>query len=177
MSRRRSLTGLLLVASVGLGCAGAGVDVTAKGDLAGPIGLTGTVFDSEGRSLEIGEGLEKIGDFEVSKRFRAILIFIAFDGREWDITEIANAALDESGGDAIVNIVARVEGAPHLAIATVLPIIPSYIDVSLRGDIVRAASIPPSTPEKRTESDLPRTSDSSASESQPDLGDMEQLEP
>lgn len=127
-----------LVLVLQIGCAGHGFPVVADGDLNGPVSLTGTVFDPTGQPIRIADGLEKVGEFEATERRWAVMALIPFNGyTPWDITRIANDAMEEAGAEAIVNVSVEARGAPYLALASLLIVVPSYVDVTLRGDLVR----------------------------------------
>lgn len=140
LSRVAQLAALLLPLS--LGCAGT-VDIRlhAQGPLEGPVSLTGTVLAADGRALALDEGLTKIADFERRRRFPSVLL-MPLGTPAWDLTEAANAALSEAGGDALVNVEVEAVACPYIGLAAVLPIIPAYVEVILTGDIVKATAAP-----------------------------------
>ncbi len=120
------------------GCTGVGFTLAAEGDLEGPISLTTTVLAPDGSKLRIGEGLDFVEEFEERKRFWGVFT-IPLGRSRWDITELANEALQASGGEGIVGLTVESEACGYLPFAALAPIIPSYMDVTLRGQIVRRA--------------------------------------
>lgn len=133
----------VLLCALLCGCVGAGAGVVAEGDLAGPVSLSGTVFDEAGRPLRIGAGLEKVADFEVSRRSWALLRVVPLGGGEWDVTEEVNAALADHGADAVVDLEIEAELAPYAAVVALFLIVPTYTKVTLRGSLVRRVASGP----------------------------------
>jgi hypothetical protein len=129
-----------LIALLAAGCAGTEIELTANSSLKGPVSLTGSVYDENGTLLNVGDGLEEVAHFDETRRFWALFVYIRFNGSEWDVTESVNDALEREGGDAILNLDVEVSGASWMGFAVLIPIIPSYIDITLRGDVARVAS-------------------------------------
>ncbi|MGA2137547.1 MAG: hypothetical protein ABSH14_01670 [Verrucomicrobiia bacterium] len=65
--------------------------------------------------------------------------------KEWDISQELNAKIQQAGGNAAVNVTVHAEGANMLVwyFAALVPIIPSYVDVTVQGDIVRFRDVMP----------------------------------
>lgn len=138
MMRRTRLHGVIAILLVfSSGCAGRGsFGLSAEGALRGPVSMTGTVLAPDGRPIQIGEHLEEIGRFEERKRFWG-LFTIGLNASDWDVTKLANEAMAASGGEAIVNLSIEAESCRYMGLAIFVPIVPSYVDLTIRGDIAR----------------------------------------
>ena len=148
MSRAAGLLwGSMILVVFSLGCAGRAIfGLAAEGELQGPVSLTGVVLAPDGHPLQFGDGLERIALFEERRRFWG-LFMIGLNSSDWDVTDVVNAALEDSGGEAIVNLDVEAKGCPYIALATLIPIIPSYVELTIRGDIARRAPVPPDSHE------------------------------
>ena len=129
----RTLALLLLLC---FGCAGHDSYLHAKGELDGPISLTPVVYDADGRLLTLRYGLREVAPFKARRRYWSLMR--VFHGPSWDITRLVNRRLEETGGDAVVDLEVTVRAAPWQGIAMFLLVLPTYFDVNLDGKIVKA---------------------------------------
>jgi hypothetical protein len=125
---------LLLVLCVG--CAGSQSYLHAKGELKGPISLTPAVYDADGRLLNMRYGLEEVAPFKARRRYWSVMMMRM--NPSWDITALVNRRLEETGGDAVVDLKATIRTAFWQNIAMFLLVVPTYFDVYLDGKIVKA---------------------------------------
>ncbi len=132
--RCAALLGVLLMLCVG--CAGHDSYLHAKGELNGPISLTPAVYDGDGRLLSLSHGLREVAPFKAKQRRWSLMR--VFHGASWDITNLVNRRLEETGGDAVVDLKVTVRTAPWQGIAMFLVVLPTYFDVYLDGKIVEA---------------------------------------
>jgi hypothetical protein len=124
-----------------VGCAGSASYLHAKGDLKGPISLTPAVYDADGRLLHMGYGLEEVAPFKARHRYWSVMM-LNF-GPSWDLTALVNRRLEETGGDAVVDVKTTIHTAFWQNVAMWLLVVPTYFDVVLDGKIVRATELPP----------------------------------
>jgi len=139
--RRRLLGWILVLASLSGGCAQVRGKVVAE-SAQGPVSLTGSLFDAEGRILTLSDGLEEVGRFSAANRFIAAFYGLAPPTWTWDASEVINEALERYGGEGVVNLRAVVEepngGEIFLAYFTqTTPLVPIWIRVRLTGKVVR----------------------------------------
>ncbi len=132
------LSWLLLVPLVLCGCAGGKVRVVTR-SVQTPVSYTPCVFDSSGR-IRRAHTNEVVKHFEISKANWSMLwTALPLNAREWDISPALNAQLQQASGNAVVNLTVQARGCDflHWYIASLVPIIPSYVAVKIEGDVVR----------------------------------------
>ncbi len=136
---RCSLFCLLLLGA----CAGGRGYLRASPGLTGPVSLTDAVFDSDGRVLD-RDDLEVVGRFEETGAFWATLAsFLSLSGT-WDLTPFLNEQMARYGGEAIIDFSAETtagSGWLHYFAALTI-VVPSYTQVTVRGDVVRRRQQP-----------------------------------
>lgn len=124
-------------------CAGGRGYLKASPGLTGPVSMSGSVFDSDGRVL--GErDLEVVGCFEATKTFWATLAsYVSLTGT-WDLTPYLNEQMALHGGEAIVDLsTEQTAAAGWLHYFTALTVVvPSYTRVTISGNVVRRRAAP-----------------------------------
>lgn len=134
-------------------CAGGRGYLKASPGLTGPVSMSGSVFDSDGRVLA-ADDLEVVGSFETTKTFWATLAsYLSLSGT-WDLTPYLNEQMALHGGEAIVDFsTEQTDAASWLHYFTALTVVvPSYARVTISGNVVRrrhapeAAAVPATVP-------------------------------
>jgi hypothetical protein len=150
MSRRRRSARLAIVLSGLLaGCAGASVDVTARG-AAYPISMSGSVRDSAGTLLDI-RSMRIVSGFHLEATRIGILYSGVTPRSTLDISDAVNAQVSAAQGEAIIRLSVTVdEGCDVLnsfPVLNAIPIWPGCVPVILDGLIVRRRPPPPPPPQ------------------------------
>jgi len=149
MSERRGRGARLMLALGGLlaGCAGANVEVTARG-AAYPISMSGSVRDSAGTLLDI-HSMKIVSGFHLEATRIGILYSGVTPGSTLDISDAVNAQVSAARGEAIIRLsVTVVESCNFLNTVPVLnaiPVWPGCVPVVLDGLIVQRRP-PPGPP-------------------------------
>lgn len=145
MPRSRRWLGLasltLLLLPISAGCAQVRGQISAD-TAQGPVSVTGSLFDAEGRILTLADGLEEVGRLSTSNRYIAAFYGLAPPTWTWDVSPEINDALQRYGGEGVINLEATVEepngGEIFLAFYTqTTPLVPIWIRVRLTGKVVR----------------------------------------
>ncbi len=147
ISRRRRSAGLL-VALGGLlaGCAGASVDVTARG-AAYPISMSGSVRDSSGTLLDI-HSMKIVSGFHLETTRIGILYSGVTPRSTLDISDAVNEQVSAAQGEAIIRLSVTVDERCNVLnsfpVLNAVPVWPGCVPVILDGLIVRRR--PPAPP-------------------------------
>ena len=134
---------ILLGTAMLYGCAGGHCRVSSPG-VVQPVSCTSCVFDAAGRIRTAGSQ-EVVRHVELSKsNWTMLWTGIPLSKRDWDISPELNAKLQETPGNAVVNVTVRAEGCNflHWYLAALVPVIPSYVNVKVDGDIVQMNNPP-----------------------------------
>lgn len=135
---RAAVTCVLLCA--GAGCAGASMDVSADG-ITQPVSFTPAVFLSDG-SLYVTQPEDVVRRVEVSRSAWSVLWkAVRFGTTDWDLGADLAAELEQGGGDAVVNLKVEASSDWWWLIGTLIPILPSCIDVTAEADIIRVPEL------------------------------------
>ena len=135
---------LILGAALLCGCAGAHCRVSAH-SVQPPVSCTGCVFDASGK-IRTAKPQELVRHIEFSRHnWSMFWTGVPLNQRDWDISPEINANLRQTPGNAVVNVTLRAQGCNifHWYFAALLPIIPSYEKITVRGDIVNIAGTTP----------------------------------
>ncbi len=122
------------------GCAGSRCRVAAR-SVQPPVSCTSAVMDSSGHVRKVRPG-EVAGHFSVTKsNWSMFWTALPLSQREWDLSPELNAKLLQFSGNAVVNLTVRATGSDFLDwyFASLVPILPSYITVTVEGDVARIA--------------------------------------
>ena len=67
---------------------------------------------------------------------------IPLNNKVWDLSKEIEEELQKTPGNAVVNVTVRARGCDflHWYIACLVPIIPSYVHVTVEGDIVQMST-------------------------------------
>lgn len=124
-----------------LGCAGVGSEVYAS-SAKYPVSLSPAVPDDSGHVLLEGRELEKVGTLSETY-WRWSILYDSIEG-EVDVSEDVNRAVQEHGGEAVVNLsVTSTECfLDWFVVLTWLPFWPTCAVVSVEGDVVRRSAAP-----------------------------------
>lgn len=118
------------------GCAGGSVLVKAP-NIDYPVSATQAVFDTNG-NIVIPAEHQKLGHFSFGwKNWTIMWTAIPLTGREQDISDLLAHEIESRSGNAIVNLKLTTSGGPVGYVTALLGIIPSYVSVSVEGDVVR----------------------------------------
>ena len=120
------------------GCAGGHCYVTAR-SVPQPVSCTPYVFDASGNIRQV-QPREIVKHVVLKKNSWSMLWkTVPLNGRKWDISNDLNARLQQTSGNAIVNVTVTARGCNFLQwyMAALIPIIPSYVNVTVQGDIAR----------------------------------------
>lgn len=123
------------------GCAGARCRVTMH-SVQPPVSCTPCVFDASGK-ICTAKTQEIVRHIKFSKyNWSMLWTSIPLNKRDWDISPEINEDLQETPGNAVVNVTVRAQGCNFLYwyFAALVPIIPSYEKVTVEGDIVKIAA-------------------------------------
>lgn len=133
------------------GCAGGRCLVTAR-TIQPPVSFTSCVLDSDGE-VRCAQQNEVVRHFVLTKQnWSMFYTLLPLGQKEWDISQELNAKIQESAGNAAVNVTVQARGQPLLwYFGALVPIIPAYVDVKVEGDIARFSDLkavppPPATP-------------------------------
>ncbi len=146
IGRRRRSAGLLVVL-VGLlaGCAGASVDVTARG-AAYPISMSGSVRDSSGMLLDI-HSMKIVSGFHLETTRIGILYSGVTPRSALDISDAVNEQVSAAQGEAIIRLSVTVDERCNflnsLPVLNAIPVWPGCVPVILDGLIVKRRPPPP----------------------------------
>lgn len=135
---------IILCAASLCGCAGARCRVTAH-SVREPVSCTPCVFDASGKICTARAG-EIVRHIKFSRYNWSILwTGIPLNKRNWDISPELNRDLQQTPGNAVVNVTVRAQGCNFLYwyFAALVPILPSYEKVTVQGDIVNIAAVAP----------------------------------
>jgi len=125
-------------------CAGSRCRVTAL-SVEQPVSCTACVLDSAGR-IRAAKPNEVVSHFVLSRHQWSMLYrAVPLSQKEWDISPELKAKLEESSGNAIVNVRVSATGCDmlHWYLAALVPILPSYINMKVEGDVVRISDAQP----------------------------------
>jgi hypothetical protein len=128
----------LLCACLVTGCAGGHCYVTAR-SVPQPVSCTPCVFDASGNICSARPS-EVVRHVVLSKcNWSLLWKAVPLNDKKWDISDELNADLKQTPGNAVVNVTVKAEGCNFLQwyLAAIIPIIPSYEDVTVEGDIVQ----------------------------------------
>jgi hypothetical protein len=120
------------------GCAGSHCRITAN-SVQAPVSCTGCVFDAAGKIREAKPG-ELVQHVKLSRtNWSMFWRGVPLNQTDWDISQEINNKLKENSGNALLNVKVNANGADLLDwyFAAILPIIPSYVHVSVEGDVAR----------------------------------------
>ena len=120
------------------GCAGSRCQISAR-TVHQPVSYTPCVFDATGQICEAKPN-EVVQHIKLSRtNWSMFWRGMPLSSTNWDISEEINSQLKAASGNAVVNVKVKASGSDFLDwyLATLLPIIPSYVHVSLDADIVR----------------------------------------
>ena len=124
-------------------CAGSRCRITAH-SLQQPASCTPCVLDSAGR-IRKAQPSEVVNHFVVTKSHWSMLWkALPLSQTEWDVSPELDAKLRQFSGNAVVNVTVRATGSDFLDwyLAALVPILPSYVTVTLEGDVVRIPDTP-----------------------------------
>jgi hypothetical protein len=114
------------------GCTGSNRMVTAR-SVPQPVSCTGSVYDADGK-IRTATHQDVVRHVELTKkRWSTLWGLVPFSRYEWDLSLELEKQLQETSGDAIVNLTVQAdEGDSGLtAISFVTGIIPSYSEVKV----------------------------------------------
>ncbi len=132
------ISGILILTALLSSCAGSKAVIKLE-DLKYPASMSAYIYNSQGKILSVGSGLNKIGNWKFKKKFWSIgYSYLDLSG-DSEVAESMNAAIREANGTGIVNFKAESErcGYSYIPIFPILPVFPECIDVKFEGDIVK----------------------------------------
>ncbi len=102
-----------------------------------PLSLSPALSDADGRSLLLGDGLEKVGEFEFTHRPLGFVYGAV--GAELDLSADLNRAVEEARGEGVVNLTVRAGtcGTSWVFPLNMLPFYPGCQRVTVSGIVVR----------------------------------------
>jgi len=132
---------LLCLAS---GCAGAGVEVTAR-RAAYPISMSGAVRDSTGAMLDT-RFLKIVSQFHVEQTRIGILYSGVTPRSTVDISDEVNSQVAAANGEAVIRLSITVDGSCSarnaFPVLNIVPVWPGCVPVSIDGLIVKRRPLP-----------------------------------
>lgn len=138
----------LILAAMALwlcGCtAGSRCRVTAR-SVPQPVSCTGCVFDANGRICTAASS-NVVRHIELTKtQWSMFWTAMPLNRPEWDLSPALNKQLQETSGDAVVNLTVKTTTCDglHGFVAALIPIIPSYAHLKVEADVVRLKDPPP----------------------------------
>lgn len=119
------------------GCAG-GHSTLKFDETRYPVSLSPTVLGSDGQVL-LPDGREVVGKLDLETKVYGMLWAAVPLTPNKDISEKVNAAIEEAGGDAVVNlrVTSRQCGLNHAWVISTVPLWPGCSRVFVQGDIIR----------------------------------------
>lgn len=139
---RRATRGAALAAALiaGGGCAGASMDVSADG-ISQPVSLTPAVFLEDG-SVYVTTSEDVVEHVELDRHSWSVLWkAVNFGTTEWDLGADLAQELEAAGGDAVVNLEVTAQTDWWWFLASLIPVIPTCLEVTAEADIVRVPEI------------------------------------
>ena len=69
---------------------------------------------------------------------------VPLNSKDWDVSDQLNNKLAAASGNAVINLTVHATGSNFLDwyFASLVPLIPSYVTVSVEGDIAKVANTP-----------------------------------
>jgi len=128
---------LILCLALLSGCAGSHCLVTAHA-VQQPVSCTPCVLDASGK-IRTATPQDTVRHISFSKcNWSMFWTAIPLSGRKCDISPEINAELQKTPGNAVTNVTVRATSSNflHWYVATLVPIIPTYVAVNVQGDIV-----------------------------------------
>ena len=104
-----------------------------------PVSCTSRVLDAAGRTLG-PDDLQLVRPVTLTRtQWSLFWTWVPLGRREWDLSRALNAQLQETSGDAVINVTvtSRTCDRFHGFVAALLPIIPSYAHFQVDADVVR----------------------------------------
>jgi hypothetical protein len=144
--RRRSVGFVIVLGGLVAGCAGANVDVTARG-AAYPISMSGSVRDNDGTLLDM-RSMKIVSGFHLETTRIGILYSGVTPRSTLDISDAVNEQVSAAQGEAIIRLSVTVDERcdvlNSLPVLNAIPVWPGCVPVILDGLIVKRR--PPSPP-------------------------------
>jgi hypothetical protein len=126
------------------GCAGSRCQLAVH-SVNAPISCTPCVLNASGQIHQVRPN-EIVKHFELTKSNWSMLwTIVPLNHRQWDPSPEINAKLQAAGGNAVANVTVHAAGSDFLDwyIAALVGVLPSYVTVTVQGDIVRIPDAAP----------------------------------
>ena len=138
MKRVSPVDGLLLslLGILAAGCAGGRGTLRVESDKY-PVSMTEFLFAADGSVVRAKQS-QVVGKLQDGwGQWTLLWTLIPLNRRDQDLSQLVNAAVEQAGGNAVVNFRMTCGEDPIWMISSLIPVIPTLARIHIDGDIVR----------------------------------------